>query len=274
MNRSDAIELALEVVAVARERRISVTAAGLAYHAFNTLVPLIILLLVGVTIVDALEPVIEALETAGGAEAGATRDELDRLTGDGGRSRLRASIIALAIFAWSAVRLFQAVNSAFTGVYGTRKRQTFVGATSTLALIVATVVVGVTLVAGVGVALALFVDGVGASLLTPPLLIAALVVAFLPMYYFFPHADVSVREVLPGTLFAAVGWTILGLGFQLYVATSESVDLFGLAGAVLILLTWVYLGGACLVIGAVLNAVLADRVEADEEWLPLGIPAE
>ena len=274
MRQRETLDLIRDVIAVARERRLSVTAAGLAFHTFNTLVPLVILLLVGVTLVGALEHVLEALETAAGGEAGTTRDELDRLTGDGGRDRLRATFIALIIFAWSAVRLFQAVNSAFTGVYGSRKQQTILGSASTLALIVATVVVGVGLVAVLGVGIALFVDGIGVTLLTLPVLLASLVATFLPMYYFFPHADVSVREILPGTLLAAASWTLLAVGFRLYVATAESVALFGVAGALLIVLTWIYFGGACLVLGAVCNAVLADRVEVDDEWLVLGRPAD
>lgn len=268
MDRSSTTALARDVTAVARESGISVKAAGLAYHTFNTFVPLVILLLVGVSATGSMDAIFEVFESATGLETMASRDELDRLTGDGG-DRLRAALLALAIFVWSAIRLFQATNSAFTGVYGTRKRQSVFGVAVTLALIVVTVTGGVTLVAVVGVALGFFADEIGWTLLSPPLLFGSLVVGFLPMYYFIPHAAVTLREVLPGTVLAAGGWTLLAIGFRIYVVTSGSVALFGIAGAVLIGLTWVYLGGFCLVLGAVLNAVHADRVEADDDWVPL-----
>ncbi|THE63493.1 hypothetical protein D8Y22_16815 [Salinadaptatus halalkaliphilus] len=96
-----------------------------------------------------------------------------------------------------------------------------------------------------------------------------LIGVFAPMYYLFPEPTVSVGEILPGTVFAALSWTVLAVGFRIYVATSDSVALFGIAGAVLIILTWVYLGGFCLLLGAVLNAVLADRVDPETEWIPM-----
>lgn len=256
-----------DVAAVARERQISVTAAGLAYHAFNTLVPLVILLLVAVTAVDSLEYVLDALEAATGLETATGGGALRGAAGGGGR--LRAAVIALVILAWSAVRLFQAINSAFSDVYGTRKSASLVGAAVDVALAVVTVAVAVALACVLGVALSVTVDGIGLAVVTPVLLFGLLVVAFVPMYYQFPRPAVSIREVLPGTVFASLSWTVLALAFRLYVVTAESVALFGVAGAVLLLLTWVYLGGFCLLLGAVLNAVLAGRVDPEEEWIPM-----
>ncbi|ELY93950.1 ribonuclease BN [Natrialba hulunbeirensis JCM 10989] len=270
------LALARAVAAVARKRQISVTAAGLAYHAFNTLVPLVILLLVGMTLVDALEPLLEMIEEAAGLEGMLTSDASE-VAGDAGVDLARAGVLALAILLWSAARLFQAVNSAFTGIYGSRKDQSYVGSAMTVtivtalntALLTVTVALGVALVSVVGVSVSVFVGGVAATLISSIVLLGLLTVLFFPMYYLFPQADVSAREVLPGTAFAALSWTVLALGFRLYVATSESVALFGIAGAVLLILTWVYFGGFCLLLGAILNAVRAGRVDPDEEWEPV-----
>lgn len=266
-----------DVAAVARERQLSVTSAGLAYHAFNTLVPLAILALVGVTLVDALEPLVAALESATGLDGVVTDGDLEGAIGTAG-DRTRAALLALGVLVWSAARLFQAVNSAFTDVYGSRKDQSYVNTAATVALVTAldaalvtvTVAVGVVLVGVVGMGLSVFLGGGLATVASAVLLAGLLIAVFLPMYYLFPQPDVSVGEVLPGTVFAALSWAVLAVGFRIYVATSESVALFGIAGAVLLILTWVYLGGLCLLVGAVLNAVLADRVDPEDGWVPTG----
>lgn len=273
---SSLFSLLRDVTAVSRERQISVKSAGLAYHAFNTLVPLVILLLVGITLVDALEPLVEALEGATGLEGMVTDGGVDEMAGGAG-DRLRAALLALVVLLWSAARLFQAVNSAFTDVYGSRKDQSYAASAATVTvvtavntvLLTATVAVGVALVGVLGVSVSVLVGGLAATAVSSVALAGLLLVIFLPMYYLFPQADVSVREVLPGTAFAALAWTVLAVGFRIYVATSESVALFGIAGAILLILTWVYLGGLCLLLGAVLNAVLADRVTPEDGWVPM-----
>ena len=275
MADSSRLALVRDVVAVAHERQLSVTAAGLAYHAFNTLVPLVILALVGASLADGLEPLVSTLETAVGLEGTVTDGGLEGMTNGGARTR--AALLAVAVLLWSAVRLFQAINSAFTDVYGGRTDESYVTTAATVTLVTAlytvlvtvTIAVGVALVTVVGISLSVVVNGgwttAGSTLLLTGLLLAV----FLPMYYLFPQPDVSVAEVLPGTAFAAVSWTVLAVGFRFYVSTSESVALFGIAGAVLLILTWVYLGGLCLLLGAVLNAVRADHVDPEEKWVPM-----
>ncbi|WP_276254438.1 YihY/virulence factor BrkB family protein [Halomontanus rarus] len=268
-SREAVVAFLSDVVAVSRERQLSVKSAGLAYHAFNTLVPLIILLLVGVSVVDALDTVLRTLESVSGLDAAATEGTLDEVTGNGG-GRLRATGLAFVILVWSGVRMFHAINSTFTAVYGSRRRQSLSGAVIEVLLSSVTVVVVVALVGVVGVGLSLVVDGLWWRLLSPILLFGLLVATFLPMFYVYPQTDVSIREVLPGTAFAAGAWVILAISFRFYVRTADSVELYGVAGAVLIVLTWVYLGGLCILLGAVGNAVLAGRVEPDDGWVPLG----
>lgn len=277
MADSSHLALVRDVAAVARERQISVTSAGLAYHGFNTLVPLVILALVAVSLVDALEPLVDALETAVGLDGVVTDGGLEGVTGNG-VDRMRAAILAVLVLLWSAVRLFQAVNSAFTDVYGSRKQESYVNAAATVTLVTAlnvvlvtaTIAVGVALVSVVGISVSVYLGGVQATVASAVLLAALLVGVFLPMYYLFPQPSVTVAEVLPGTAFAAGSWTVLAVSFRFYVSTSESVALFGIAGAVLLILTWVYLGSLCLLLGAVCNAVRSGHVEPDDGWILTG----
>lgn len=52
------------------------------------------------------------------------------------------------------------------------------------------------------------------------------------------------------------------------MTTAESVHLYGVAGAVLVVLSWLSLDGLALLAGVVLDAVPAGRVAPDETWLP------
>lgn len=253
-------------VAVGRERHITVTAAGLGYYAFNSLVPLLLLVTIAVSVLYDPETTATALESASGLRAAEIETVIEEVAGNGGRGR--AGLIAAGIFAYSTATMFQAVNMAFSEVYGTRKHRSGLRKVTDTVLIFAIVVVAVALIGVVGVALVLVVDNVAVSVLSVPLLLGALLIAFLPMYYRFPGDRVTVREALPGAAFSAVVWTLSALFFRAYAATSDSVELYGVAGAVLLVLTWLYLGGLTLLFGAVLNAVLAGRVDADEGWLP------
>jgi membrane protein len=253
-------------VAVGRKQQITVTAAGLGYYAFNSLVPLLLLVTIAVSIAYDPETTAAALESVSGLDAAEIEPVIEEVTADGGRTR--AGLIAAGIFGYSTATMFQAVNMAFSEVYGTRKRRSaFRKAVDTL-LIFAIVTVAIALIGVVGVALALVVDSVAVSVLSVPLLLGAFILAFLPMYHRFPGEQVTVREALPGAAFSAVVWTLSALFFRAYAATSDSVELYGIAGAVLLILTWLYLGGLTLLFGAVLNAVLAGRADADEGWLP------
>ena len=112
-----------------------------------------------------------------------------------------------------------------------------------------------------GAVFALFPELPFVGVLNPLLVVAALVPAFFPLYYVFPNADVTPREVVPGTVVAAVGWGALEAVFQAYAAAASTYEVYGTIGAVLLLLTWLYFGGLVLLVGGAVNVVLADRVE-------------
>ena len=158
---------------------------------------------------------------------------------------------------------------AFSEIYGTRKERSGLRKLTDSLLIFAIVIVSLVLIGGVGVALVLVIDSIAVSVLSVPLLFGAFLLAFLPMYYRFPGERVTLDEALPGAAFSAVAWTLSALFFRVYATTSDSIALYGIAGAVLLVLTWLYLGGLILLFGVILNAVLADRVNADDGWLPV-----
>jgi membrane protein len=122
------------------------------------------------------------------------------------------------------------------------------------------VVVGIALAIGlvvaVGAALSIlnlqipFINVIGTLVL-----IVVLAVAFLPIYYVLPPVDVSAGEVLPGAAVAAVGWVILQVGFRIYASNAGRYQAYGIIGAVLLFVTWLYFAAIVVLIGAAVNAV-------------------
>jgi uncharacterized BrkB/YihY/UPF0761 family membrane protein len=98
--------------------------------------------------------------------------------------------------------------------------------------------IAVAVVAIVAVTAVVALSGVQiAGLLGPLALVGTLAVAFLPIFVVFPHTGVDVRAAVPGTLVAAVGWTLLGSAFTVYASFARTADLYGIIGGVLLLVT-------------------------------------
>lgn len=259
-------EVAASVYAVSRERGLTLVAAGIAFYLVNALIPMVLFVLLATTTFGWVQPLLERLAAIGDVTADAVLQSANRLVGEG-TGRTRATAIAVVILGYSAFTSFQATNMAFGHVYGARRRESLARTVVNTLVAFAAMVTSVAVLAGVGVALVAVTDDVVVRVASLPLLCVALLAFFLPMYVRFPEPSVGLREALPGALFAAVAWTAGAVGFRLYVVTAHSVQLYGVAGGVMLLLTWIYLGCVALLVGVVLNAVLADRVEPDESWL-------
>jgi membrane protein len=94
-------------------------------------------------------------------------------------------------------------------------------------------------------------------------LVAAAVAATL--YRFGPsREDAKWKWITPGSLFAAIAWLLLTLLFGLYVGhlTNYSVT-YGSLGAVVALLTWMYLSAYAFVFGAELNSEIEHQTAKD-----------
>lgn len=264
----DLLETVLAVVAVARENEISLKAAGVGYYMFNSLVPLVVFLTIGFSVTGRFDIVAEFFGTLTGTDGERYLRVLEDVVGEG-TGRARAAAIAGVLLAWSSLTMVQAINMAFGIVYNVRSQRSVIRTAVDSVVVFTTVLVSVPLFLAVVVSLTAFADDSVVRLFSVPLVFLTLLVAFLPMYYRFPGETITLREALPGAAFAAATWTACAIVFVLYVTTSQSVRLYGVAGAVMLLLTWLYVGGLTLLVGGITNAVLAGRVDADSEWMVL-----
>jgi YihY family inner membrane protein len=253
------LALVRTVVREVRARDVTLLAASIAYYAFVSLLPLLVLTTVVATALGGPTLRTAVLDLAGRYLLPVGRGVVgDALANTTGRSGL--TLVGLLLLLWSSLKLFRGIDTAFARIYGTVPRDFFGSVRIGLTVLVA---VGVGSFGGVVLVGVVALLRTPVSLLAPLLFFGILVAALFPVYYLTPATGLSSRDALPGTLLCAAGWTAFGTAFALYAAvatTSGQFALYGILGAILLLVTWFYLAGLVLLVGAILNAVRADRV--------------
>ncbi|MFD0694430.1 YihY/virulence factor BrkB family protein [Paenibacillus sp. GCM10027628] len=81
-------------------------------------------------------------------------------------------------------------------------------------------------------------------------------IVFIGIYYIAPNTCLTCKSVLPGALFADVGWQGTSLGFSYYVNhfTNYSAT-YGSLGGVIVLMTWFYISALIIIVGGEINAM-------------------
>ncbi|WP_049911978.1 YihY/virulence factor BrkB family protein [Halorubrum kocurii] len=253
-----ALGTARRVVDVALDRQVTFLAAAIAYYAFVSLIPALLLLVVVASAVFG-EAIAAELVAATGEFLTPAGEEAVAAAVSSAGGRTGASVLGVGVLLWSTLKVFRALDTAFAELYGVKSPPDFVKQLTDAGSVVLGVGVGI----GVMVAVGAFVAAADAvplvevaSVLALP---AFLAVVFLPMYYLLPQPAIGVREALPGAAFAAIGWTLLQAGFQVYAAGAGQYQVYGVIGGILLLVTWLYLAAAVVVVGGVVNVVLAGR---------------
>lgn len=96
------------------------------------------------------------------------------------------------------------------------------------------------------------------QLLRFTLIILFIILTFAALYHFAPSKKLGWMEVIPGAVVATLGWLITSLGFSYYVNNFANYSRFyGSLGAIIILLTWLYLSSMIVLIGGEVNAILS-----------------
>lgn len=257
----------MDVIALARRERIVLTAGSVAYFTFISLVPLLLLLVVIVSVVGddalAMGAVSRAARTLAPENAGLLR----RIVFDAA-NRQWATVIGAVVLLWGALLTFRTLSTAFAGIYDTPDERSLLGAAVDVVLVFVVIVLAVVAMVTAGVGLSMVVRTRVWQTLGPVVLFSVLTVVFFPLYYILPTADVGFSEVIPGTIFAAVAWTVLQALFGYYAEISRVTQLYGAASAFLLILVWLYIGGFVLLVGAAFNAVLAGRTDPNAKWIP------
>lgn len=239
-----------------RAEKITFMAGSIAYHAFVSMLPLLVLVL---TVISTIGD--RALETAfvSFAETVLTPSTGGILIGqlETAGTSTGLSILGLGVLLWGTLRIFRGLDTAFSDIYETSSANSFADQLGDGVVVFLTF--GMALVAGwaINSILSSVDPGLLATVIRPVVLVFGLAITFVPMYYIFPDTDVTVGEILPGVFVTAIGLTAFEAVFRLYTQF-KSPESSALAG-VLVLLTWLYFSGLILLVGVAVNAVLSNR---------------
>ncbi|PSQ28709.1 hypothetical protein BRD06_03800 [Halobacteriales archaeon QS_9_67_15] len=244
-----AATLSRAVAREARSERLTFMAGSIAYHAFVSLLPFLLVVLLLISRIEDQAAAVDALRAIGtylSPNAGSLVTE----TVTEATEHSSLSVLGVGVLLCGAIKIFRSLDAAFSSIYDLDDPKGVVDSIRDAVVALAAVGVGL-LVAGVVGSVLSFGDGPVGRFLNRVVSTASLVVVFLPLFYRFPDEDVTVREVVPGT--------VLEFLFRYYVAVVGVGERYGILGTVVVLVTWLYFSGFVVLLGAALNAVLAGR---------------
>ena len=250
---------------------ISLIAAGVAFYGFLAMVPLLGAIVLSYGLVADPATVIgqvHQLTTVMPADAAKLIGEqlLNIVTASGSKTGF-GLLLALVLALYGAMQGARAIVTALNIAYEVPERRSFVRLTL-LALAITAVAVVVALLALVAIAAIGALDRliagapgivVFAGKALPYLLLLAIgAAAAATLYRYGPDHDRATWTWLtPGSVLATALWALATLGFGIYVANFGNYNAtYGSLGAVVVLLTWLYLSAYSLLFGAELNAEL------------------
>lgn len=232
-------------------------AGSIAYYAFVSLIPVLVVASMALSAMGDAALVTEVVALTYPYLPGTAQQFVTRMLVESDTS---VTVIGVVAFVWGTLKVFRSLDLAFTQIYDTGRHDSFLARFQD----------GVVALGALGAAIATLVfTGLVAVVPDPGplgvvvntvLAVLGLMVAFYPLYYVFPDVEVSPKSILPGVAFAAVGWVVLKSLFGVYVEMSTVSDAYGVVGGVILLVTWLYFSALVLLTGASLNAVLSGRV--------------
>lgn len=94
------------------------------------------------------------------------------------------------------------------------------------------------------------------------ILLFIMICIFAGIYRYTPSKRLKWKEVFPGAAICTVGWLIVSLGFSFYINNFSSYSkIYGGLGAVIVLITWLYITSIIFIAGGEINSVIVIRKE-------------
>ena len=99
-----------------------------------------------------------------------------------------------------------------------------------------------------------------------PVIVGLLILAMALVYYVAPDVEQQWRWITPGSVVAVMGWLLASLGFSYYVNNFGSYNAtYGSIGAVIVLLTWMYVSGFLVLVGGEINAEIEHAASSGKD---------
>ncbi len=255
------IETIRSIVELGRESELPFLAGSIAFFAFFSIVPTLVLAIaVGSAVggerfaASVLALVESFLSEEGAAVVNAALTDQSGIAG--------ATVIGILALAWSALKVFRAIDLAFDQIYDSEMVTSLGRQILNAITVMTTIGIGIALLVAAQLAINLpaLEQLVPSRAVSTAVLFVGLLVALLPVYYVLPPRRVSFREILPGTVTAVAGLVILESLFHLYSTVAGQYQAYGFLGVVLLFLLWLYFGALVVLFGAVVNVVLEDEL--------------
>ena len=187
------------VVSVYREARaenLTFMAGSVAYHAFVSLLPFLLVLLVAVQAATDGAVARDVVTGIGGYVSPNNGALLaDAVVSASASTGL--SILGLVTLVWGTLKVFRTLDKAFSDIYETEAANPLADQLSDGVVVLLGVGTAAALAALAGTVVSLDGSGLVGQLVVWVAFVAGLALAFFPIYYVFPDEDVTVREVLP-----------------------------------------------------------------------------
>ncbi len=264
----------------ANDDNLAIVAAGVGFYSFLSLVPLLasVVLIYGL-VVDS-ETVARHVSSMSsmlpGSATELVRTQLESIVSGPDSSKGFGLVVALGLALFSARNAAGAVIIALNIAYDVEDDRSFFKRVLLALAITIGGILGAGLVLGATTAItmlgSLMPDLGGGTQIA--LKIGTYVLLFLlgmaaaaTLYRFGPNrAEPRWKWVTPGSFFAAAGWLLVTIGFGIYVNNFGNYDAtYGTLGAVVVLMTWMWLSAYVLLFGAELNDAVRKQAKEDDE---------
>jgi membrane protein len=271
-------EIAFRTWKEASKDNVSLVAAGVAFYGFLAMVPLLGATVLTYGLIASPQAVLHNVQSM----ATAMPQDVAKLIGDqllnvvktSGSKKGFGILVALALAIWGARNAAGSIVIALNIAYEEEEKRGWLKVTLlSLAMTVAAVLLALIGAAAIGVMAQLesALPGLGpvgvilGKVLAYALLGAVAAAAAATLYRYGPsRTKAKWTWITPGSLFFAVGWVLLTLGFGFYVSHFGKYNVtYGSLGGVIVLVTWMYLSSFILLYGAEFNSEIEHQTARD-----------
>jgi membrane protein len=291
LGRSGYRDAAKRAFAQFRRHEMTDVAAALTYYAMMSLFPAVVLATSLFSLIGDESTVGKAVDYlarqgADQATQDAIRAVMDKIISASGGAVSVALLVSVLIALNGASGAFGAAGRALNRVYAVEEDRGFVDRKLTdlgitLMLVVLLLIVVAALFLGGGFAGDLLGSiGIGSagstawSIIRWPIALFAMLVAYALIYTYAPDVEGrKLRWITPGAVAGVVVWIVASILFGVYIRNFSSYGAaYGAAGAVIVLLLWLWLSSCAFLFGAELNAELERAERAGRGGPPAPAP--
>jgi len=253
--------------------RVSVLAAGIAYHSFLALFPAVIALigitqLVGISS-SAVTTLVDGIGKALPAGASTVLTDALRAAHQRTQGALLATVIAVIVAVWSSSSAMSILQSGLDAAYEVPDRKFLPKRLMAMALLLLMAVLG-----GVAAVLTVFARpfggflqhhvGLSPSVFDPVWTVARLLATFAALlalmaciYRFAPNRKPYGRWYTVGGVGATAAWLLASVALSFYISSfGNYAKTYGALAGVAVLMLWLYLTAFAVLVGGQLNAAL------------------